>query len=240
MIYAIGDIHGRLDLLGVLRRKIMKDAETKEGPHKVIFLGDYVDRGPDGKGVLDYLMSEPFNGLEHIFLKGNHEEMLINSLSGRYNNLKFFLENGGITTVRSFGLDPLSLYKNVDLWVKAIDPYYDWLKNLELFHAVPGWLFVHAGIDSRVPLDQQDANTIIWIRGQFLKDETDFGFRVVHGHCPTADAEPEIKHNRINIDTGASWSHKLTAVCIDTDNDIEPYFLYTKIATVNGKKLSGE
>ena len=231
MIYAIGDIHGRGDLLGILRRKILKDAETKEGPHKIIFLGDYVDRGPDGKGVLDYLMSEPFDDFEHVFLRGNHEEMLVDSLSGRKNDLDFFLENGGKTTVRSFGLDPTSLYKNVKPWVEAIDPYYDWLRALHFFHAVEGWLFVHAGIDSRFPMDEQDAFTMMWIRTRFLNDETDFGFRVVHGHCPTK-GEPEVKHNRINIDTGSVWTHRLTAVCIDIDDvDHEPYFLSTKLAS---------
>ncbi len=234
MIYAIGDIHGRLDLLGVLRRKIMKDAETKEGSHKVIFLGDYVDRGPDSKGVLDYLMSEPFTGFEHVFLKGNHEDMLIGSLSGRYNDLKFYLENGGIQTVRSFGLEVMPLYKDATPWIEAIDPYYNWIRDLHFFHKVEGWLFVHAGIDSRVPMDQQDPETMMWIRKRFLEDETDYGFRVVHGHCPTY-GEPDVKHNRINIDTGASWSHRLTAICIDINN--EPYFLSTKIATVNGQPI---
>jgi len=231
MIYAIGDIHGRLDLLHVLRKKILKDAETKEGPHKIIFLGDYVDRGPDGKGVLDYLMTEPFEGFEHIFLRGNHEEMLVGSLSGRKNDLDFFLENGGKTTVRSFGLDPKSLYQNVKPWDDAIDPYYDWLRDLHFFHSIEGWLFVHAGIDSRFPLDEQDAFTMMWIRDRFLNDETDFGFRVIHGHCPTK-GQPEVKHNRINVDTGACYTHRLTAVCIDIDDvDHEPYFLSTKLAS---------
>ena len=228
MIYAIGDIHGRLDLLGVLRRKILKDAASKEGPHKIIFLGDYVDRGPDGKGVLDYLMSEPFEDFEHIFLRGNHEEMLVNSLSGRKNDLDFFLNNGGRTTVKSFGLDPQPLYQNIDPWYEAIGPYYDWLAKLHFFHAVEGWLFVHAGIDSRFPLDEQDAFTMMWIRKRFLEDETDFGFRVVHGHCPTK-GEPEVKHNRINIDTGACYTGRLTAVCIEDDK--EPYFLITGVST---------
>lgn len=228
MIYSIGDIHGRLDLLGRLRRKILNDAETKEGPHKIVFLGDYVDRGPDGKGVLDYLMSEPFDDFEHVFLRGNHEDMLVGSLSGRKNDLDFFLENGGNSTVRSFGLDPASLYIDVNPWIEAINPYYNWLRDLHFFHAVKGWLFVHAGIDSRFPLDEQDTNTMMWIRTRFLNDETDFGFRVVHGHCPT-EGEPEIKYNRINIDTGACWTHQLTAVCIEDDK--EPYFLSTKLAS---------
>lgn len=230
ILYSIGDIHGRLDLLGVLRRKIIKDAEEKEGPHKVIFLGDYVDRGPDGKGVLDYLMSEPFIGFEHIFLKGNHEDMLVDSLSGRNQDVVFFLANGGMQTVLSFGLQPMTLYANINPWVEAIDPYYDWLRRLHYYHAVEGWLFVHAGIDSRVPMASQDANTMMWIRDHFLNDETDFGFRVVHGHCPTK-GEPEVKHNRINVDTGACWTHRLTAVCIDTNNNSEPYFLSTKITS---------
>lgn len=228
MIYAIGDIHGRLDLLGVLRRKILKDAETKEGPHKIIFLGDYVDRGPDGKGVLDYLMSEPFGDFEHIFLMGNHEDMLVDSLRGTRNSISFYLENGGNTTVRSFGLDPQSLYSNIQPWIDAFDPYYDWFRRLHFFHQIDGWLFVHAGIDSRFPMDEQDASTMMWIRGRFLNDDTDFGFRVVHGHCPTK-GEPEVKHNRINVDTGACYTGRLTAVCIEDDRD--PYFLSTKIVT---------
>lgn len=232
MIYAIGDIHGRLDLLHVLRKKILKDAETKEGPHKIIFLGDYVDRGLDGKGVLDYLMTEPFGDeFEHIFLRGNHEEMLVGSLMGTKNSLLFYLQNGGDITVRSFGLDPQSLYSDVEPWIKAIDPYYDWLRRLHYFHYVEGYMFVHAGVDSRFPMDEQDANTLMWIRGQFLNDETDFGFRVIHGHCPTK-GQPEVKHNRINVDTGACYTHRLTAVCIDIDDvDHEPYFLSTQLAS---------
>ena len=229
MIYSIGDIHGRLDLLGVLRRKILKDAETKEGSHKIIFLGDYVDRGPDGKGVLDYLMSEPFDGFEHIFLRGNHEDMLVDSLLGTKNSLSFYLENGGNSTVRSFGLDPQSLYSDVQPWVDAFDPYYDWFRRLHFFHYVEGYMFVHAGVDSRFPMDEQDPFTMMWIRTRFLNDDTDFGFRVVHGHCPTK-GEPEVRHNRINIDTGACYTGRLTAVCIEGDK--EPYFLTTRISMV--------
>lgn len=229
MIYSIGDIHGRLDLLGVLRRKILKDAETKEGPHKIIFLGDYIDRGPDGKGVLDYLMSEPFKDFKHIFLRGNHEDMLVDSLIGTKNSLSFYLENGGNSTVRSFGLDPQSLYYDVRPWVDAFEPYYDWFRRLHFFHYVEGYMFVHAGVDSRFPMDEQDPFTMMWIRTRFLNDDTDFGFRVVHGHCPTK-GEPDVRHNRINIDTGACYTGRLTAVCIEGNK--EPYFLTTRISTV--------
>lgn len=190
-------------------------------------MGDYIDRGPDGKGVLDFLMTEPFNNFEHIFLRGNHEQMLIDSLSGKKNDIYFFLENGGKPTVKSFGLEPISLYFNINPWLDAINPYYNWFNQLHYFHRVDDWMFVHAGIDSRFPIDQQDSFTMMWIRDRFLNDDTDFGVKVVHGHSITR-AGPEIKHNRINIDTGAFHTNCLTAICIE--NNKEPYFLAARIS----------
>ena len=226
MIFAIGDIHGMYDLLVKLRQKIMDHSAQFDESHTIIFLGDYVDRGKQSKEVLDYLMTEPFEGFEHIFLKGNHEEMLMLSATGRFDDIKHFLDNGGKKTCASFNISHNRLYDDVGWWRRTIAPYATWLNDLKLYHKIPGYLFVHAGIhpDFYEDIDQQQPAWLIWIRDKFLKDERDYGYVVIHGHTPTK-GDPEVKHNRINVDTG-SWSTGiLTAVCLGGN---EPIFLTTK------------
>lgn len=227
MIFAVGDIHGMYELLIKLHQKIMDHSAQYDEPHTVIFLGDYIDRGKQSKEVLDFLMTEPFTGFEHIYLKGNHEEMIMQTTTGYYNDVNHFLDNGGKNTCESFKISSNRLYDDIDWWKRTLAPYATWLNKLKLYHKIPGYLFVHAGIhpDFYQDIEQQRQEWLIWIRNKFLVDERDYGYRVIHGHTPTS-GEPEVKHNRINIDTNAWATGILTAVVIGDDG--EPTFLTTK------------
>ena len=225
----MGDIHGMYDLLVELHQKIMDHSAQFDEPHTIIFLGDYIDRGKQSKEVLDYLMTEPFEGFEHIFLKGNHEEMIMLSTTGDSSDIYHFLNNGGKKTCDSFNISPNRLFDDVGWWKRCLAPYATWLNNLKLYHKTNDYLFVHAGIhpDFYQDIEQQQPAWLIWIRDKFLRDKRDYGYRVIHGHTPTP-GEPEIKHNRINVDTNAWATGILTAVCL---GDKEPEFLTTKPET---------
>lgn len=227
MYYGIGDIHGQFHLVKEIHQKIMNDAEKHEGPHTVVFLGDYIDRGRRSKQVIDFLMENPFKGFEHVFLKGNHEQMLLDCLIDSTMLNSYFM-SGGIATVKSYGLEVYDLHKDRGALRAAIDPHYDWLHNLKSYHKIDDYLFVHAGIRPGVPLEEQKEEVMFWVRDVFLDYTDDHGFIVVHGHTPHKNRLPEVKTNRINIDTMAYMSNVLTAVAI---GDGEPYF----IQATNGK-----
>ena len=222
----MGDIHGMYDLLVELHQKIMDHSAQFDEPHTIIFLGDYVDRGKQSKEVLDFLISEPFEGFEHIFLKGNHEEMMMQSTTGDYIDVRSFLDNGGKKTCQSFNISSNRLFDDVGWWRRCLAPYTTWLNNLKLYHKTEDYLFVHAGIhpDFYNFIDEQRPEWLMWIRHKFLKDERDYGYVVIHGHTPTK-GDPEVKHNRINVDTGSSYTKVLTAVCLGNG---DPEFLSTK------------
>jgi serine/threonine protein phosphatase 1 len=223
LIYAVGDVHGRSDLLATLLRQIERDAqESGKGASRraLIFLGDYVDRGPDSKGVIDLLLHSLPSGFDAHFLKGNHEALLIDFLDdGR--GLEQWLANGATATFASYGVDVEALLRtraDPDAWRRALlvgmlESHRRFFEHLELAVSYGDYLFVHAGIRPGVPLEAQDARDLIWIRGEFLRSDADFGKVVVHGHTPKP--EPEIRPNRIGIDTGAVFSNRLTAVRLD-------------------------
>lgn len=228
MLYAIGDIHGRFDLLTQLHEKIMKHSEQFEEIHTIVTLGDYVDRGPQSKEVLDFLMTEPFEGFNHVYLRGNHEDMMAKSVYGTTDSVIYdtyshdiqrarmiFLDNGGEETLKSFGIDdPDVLYYDKESMDSILSPYAGFFAGLQDYYTANGYLFVHAGIIPGLPLDEQDHNVMYWIRGKFLNSDADHGYMVVHGHTPTTTrgngTQPEHMPNRIGIDTGAYYTGVLT------------------------------
>ena len=217
MIYAIGDIHGRFDLLLKMKALIMTDMEKYDGPHKVITLGDYIDRGPDSRRVVQMLMKDhPFGeDVEFIPLYGNHEDLMLAAMKNREGEeADIWLSNGGIQTCDSY-----------NYWMEDKFPgdHIVWMKSLKLFHEEPGYLFVHAGIDPLRP-DERDPARLLWIRKPFLESTIDYGFVVVHGH--SKNPLPQLKNNRIGIDTGAYKTGILTCAAIDATDDVR--FLQVK------------
>lgn len=217
--YAIGDVHGRLDLLDRLHLAIEEDAATAPESRKVlVHLGDYVDRGPDSAGVLDRLLEGALPGFEWIVLKGNHEDLMLRFLDDPGSG-PLWMMNGGAETLRSYGFDvdrrdPGLDFRDLrDRFAAALPAAHrDFLRSLSLTHREGDYLFVHAGIRPGVPLEQQVEEDLIWIRDEFLHCGQDHGYVVVHGHTPVA--APEVRFNRIGIDTGAVWSGVLTALAM--------------------------
>jgi len=245
MLYSIGDVHGRYDLLRYLHEKIMEHSKQFDEVHTIVMLGDYIDRGPDSKQVIDFLITEPFTDFKHVYLKGNHEDMMIKSLysdeetviydvykQDMYNARNIFLGNGGTTTLESFGVEYIRLMNDKESLDHVFLPYLPFFMGLEYYYDVNGYYFVHAGIVPGVPLDQQDPNAVLWIRDRFLNNTDDHGRLIIHGHTPTTTrgmgAHPEVKPNRINIDTCAYRTGILTAVCLDEAHLRVPEFISTE------------
>ncbi len=209
MLYAIGDVHGHCDLLLDLIDKIhvWHKANAQARPAHLITLGDYVDRGPKSRQVIEYLM-EGVPGFEkRIHLKGNHEANMIDAIRGESRDEWARWEyDGGLTTLESY-----------DYFDGGIIPaiHVDWLERLPLYYVHGAFCFVHAGILPGRPLEEQRELDLLWIREQFLSSRRDHGHRVIHGHTITSRPEPEVKKNRIGIDTGAYQSGCLSAVGLD-------------------------
>jgi len=219
LVYAIGDIHGRADLLTLLLARIAADAEASPNITRrtLIFVGDYVDRGPDSRQVVETLVSRLPQGFDAFFLKGNHEAILLEFLEDA-SWLDDWRANGADATLRSYGVDVEGLAgarAPPEAWRQAFaasipDSHRRFYEGLEVMVARGGYLFVHAGVRPGVPLDAQNPDDLIWIRGAFLNSDASFGKMVVHGHTPVAT--PEMRPNRIGIDTGACFSGRLTAL----------------------------
>ncbi len=219
-IYAIGDIHGRLDLLDRVIAAIERDVKERGPAALTVTLGDYVDRGPASCGVLERLCVNPFP-TPHIALKGNHETFLAAFLAdpGLGPQWRDF---GGLETLHSYGIsvERFMLSRNYDaaaqVLQEALPPaHVDFLQSLKSSHSHGKYFLCHAGVRPGVPLDRQDERDLLWIRNEFLASDLDFGKIVVHGHTPVE--EPEVKPNRINIDTGAFATGRLTCVVLDED-----------------------
>ena len=222
-VYAIGDIHGRSDLLADIHRRIAEDAAgAKTETLSVVYLGDYVDRGPFSFEVIDLLLNEPLEGFEHVYLKGNHEDMMLGFLTGPPNEAWLF--NGGDATLRSYGIElawSMADSNGLEMLRRSLQralpqEHLRFLNRLTLHSRIGDYLFVHAGIRPGLPLDQQRPADLVWIRDRFLASDDDFGMRVVHGHSITA--KPDLRHNRIGIDTGAFFSNKLTCLVLEKDD----------------------
>jgi serine/threonine protein phosphatase 1 len=220
-VYAVGDIHGRLDLLHDLRRQIADDAAGAEGKRcVVVYLGDYIDRGDQSSAVIDCLIDEPIAGCEQICLMGNHEEMLLTFLEDPSIG-SMWMFNGGDTTLLNYGCGTQGeataegrlMGMQRSLRDKLPERHLEFLRALRLYHVEGGYAFVHAGIAPKKPIEKQVSRDLLWIRGEFLESKRDHGYCVVHGH--TIYDEPDFQSNRIGIDTGAFRTGVLTCLVLE-------------------------
>ncbi len=219
-VYAIGDIHGHLSLLQEIHELILEDAaRIPESRNVVVYLGDYVDRGPDSAGVIERLLSEPLRDFECIYLMGNHEDLLLQYLVDD-SVAPFWLPAGGSDTLESYGVaarsfvhEPSALAELQKSFQQKLPPrHIAFFEGLSLSHIEGDYAFVHAGVWPGVPLEQQRPQDLMWIRDDFLYSGEDHGYVVVHGHTPSE--YPDFHHNRINIDTGAFYTGRLTALVL--------------------------
>jgi serine/threonine protein phosphatase 1 len=229
-VYAIGDIHGRLDLLDALLAAIEADDRARGAGLRTryIFLGDLIDRGPDSRGVVDRLMRLAGEGLDARFLMGNHEEVFLRALDGDVRALRFLVRIGGRETLLSYGISEAEYrshdYDDLTRFAAEKVPaaHRAFLAGFEKWIAVGDYLFVHAGLRPGVAIEDQAASDLYWIRDDFLRYRDSFGKMVVHGHSITE--EIDVRANRIGIDTGAFASGRLTAIGLEGE---ERWFLST-------------
>lgn len=216
-IYAVGDIHGRADLLDTMAGIIAQDLTARPSPEATtIFLGDYVDRGPDSRRIIDQLVRGDFP-TPIVTLRGNHEDILIGFLRGEV-DADYHDQLGGGATLASYGLDSAAFVwagkAERTAMLEAIPPEHrDFLDRLRLSETVGDYFFCHAGARPGVALDRQSAEDLMWIRDDFLTSTYDFGKVVVHGHTPVRS--PVIRSNGIGIDTHAFASGILTSLVLE-------------------------
>jgi serine/threonine protein phosphatase 1 len=220
-VYAIGDIHGSLVPLRLLRDAIREHAAAHPIERNcLIYLGDYVDRGYDSRAVIDLLVNSPLAGFEEVFLKGNHEDGMLRFLADG-SNATFWIAYGGIATMFSYGVKPPDpatdeeevLRARKELAQRMPPAHLDFLAKLEPYRIEGDYLFVHAGVRPGVPIDDQREEDLLWIRDEFLHSQQEFGKCVVHGHSITRQAD--FQPNRIGIDTGAFASGTLTCLVLE-------------------------
>jgi len=218
-IYAVGDIHGRLDLLDELLSRIKADIASPPTSKPVhVFLGDYIDRGPSSRETIDRLI-ELREAQECVFLKGNHELIALKCLSDR-NLFDQWMRLGGVETMMSYGVacGQLASGKPIVELQSAFhhalpQAHLRFFRDLQPSFACGDFFFAHAGVRPGVELSRQIENDLLWIRDEFLSSTEDFGKIVIHGHTPTR--EIEVAPNRINIDTGAFATGRLTCLAIE-------------------------
>lgn len=220
LIYAVGDVHGRLDVLEPLIQSVAEDAlaQRPAEPPLLIFLGDYVDRGAASAGVIDKILAlKASRGFEVRALKGNHEEALLQFLDDPDFGATW-AQHGGMTTIASYGVPPPTTRTDSEAWRAARDAFagaipaehLTFLRSLELMVTVGDYAFVHAGVRPGVRFADQAERDLLWIRGEFLQSQGPFEKVIVHGHTPTE--EPQITRHRLGIDTGVYATGVLTAV----------------------------
>jgi len=233
-VYAVGDIHGRLDLLEILLDLIDEDQKERGSlPATIIFLGDYVDRGPSSKEVIDTLIGGLDSALSPVFIKGNHESLLLSFLYDPAPD-NFWLKSGGDAALLSYGIDsdlvqfarlgtPTGIHEAALRFREMLPAsHLRFYRELRLCWRIGGYFFAHGGVRPGVPLHEQREEDLLWIRDLFLTSNKDFGAVVVHGHTPARD--PQSLPNRIGVDTYAFKSNKLTAVGLEGK---ERWFLST-------------
>lgn len=223
-IYAVGDIHGRVDLLKRLHDTIAVDAQAAApGTRKtIIYLGDYVDRGFNSRELIDYLLDHPLSGFAAVYLKGNHDEYFAQFIETAEDGGPW-LKYGGDATVYSYGVrvaDDVPPEQRLDHICERLREtvpkrHIAFLTQLKLAWTVGDFLFVHAGVHPDRPWDKQVSHDLLWIRDEFLESDRDFGKIVVHGHSVTET--PDVRQNRIGIDTGACYSGALTCLVLEGD-----------------------
>ena len=215
--YVVGDVHGCLDRLVSLHWQIARDLAANPVRDSVlVHLGDYVDRGTDSAGVLWLLggaLAEPVT--RRVDLRGNHELLMIDALSGNDMAVGIWLDNGGEMTLRSYGV-PETVGVQPGRWAEHVPAsHLSFIRGLDMMHREGNYLFVHAGIRPGVPIRAQKPEDLLWIREPFLSDRKPRDVVVVHGHTPRP--EVEVFENRIGIDTGAVMGGALTCLVLEAD-----------------------
>jgi serine/threonine protein phosphatase 1 len=223
-VYALGDMHGRYDLLVEMLRRIQHDLVERPHPYPhIVCLGDYCDRGPDSRSVIDTLVSLKHSDMPASFLLGNHDTYVCTYLRDPewFDRSIHWLNPrmGGNTTLASYGVVGANDYDPIatrDCFARALPPdHLAFFEDCQHYLLIGSYLFVHAGIRPGVRLDRQIQDDLIWIREPFLSSTRDFGFKVVHGH--TIVKAPEHHPNRIAIDTGAYATGCLTCLVVEDD-----------------------
>jgi serine/threonine protein phosphatase 1 len=218
-LYAIGDVHGRLDLLDICLAGIDADIRTA-GAEKILllFLGDYIDRGPASRQVVERLL-ERARQSDCIFLKGNHEEIFLSALKD-VDAYRRWLRWGGLETIVSYGvkatfsLSKEDMLRSQEDFAKAVpSSHLGFFQTLRSHFSCGDFFFAHAGVRPGVELGAQHEQDLFWIRDEFLNSDMDFGKIVVHGHTPASNVEA--RSNRINLDTGAYYSNRLSCLVIE-------------------------
>jgi serine/threonine protein phosphatase 1 len=218
-LYAVGDVHGRLDLALELLELIARDAWGRDREILLVFLGDLIDRGPNSRGVLELARGQPLSGARTLCLKGNHEEMFARGLGGEASVLPQWLDYGGYECAQSYGVEVGALFGRSPEELEATLLQAVPASHIRFAQDLPDsirfgdYVLAHAGVRPGVKLEDQTPRDLRWIREGFLESEADFGFRVVHGHSISLQVEE--RANRICVDTGAYMSGVLTACWID-------------------------
>ena len=208
-LYAIGDIHGQLRMLEALVERVPFREEDE-----IVFLGDFIDRGSDSRGVVEFLMAFKREYPKAVCLRGNHEDMLLDYLAGggRYSP-NIYLMNGGLETLRGYGASPREGFR--------LPPSHrEFFDALQWTHEARGFIFVHAGLRPGVPLDRQDPMDLVWIREEFIGARHDFGRPVVFGHTPGWEIKNELPLF-LGIDTRAVTGGCLTCVRLADDELVD-------------------
>lgn len=219
-VYAIGDIHGRLDLLTLLLARVEAHSRALPEPETlyIVLLGDLVDRGPQSAEVVAHVQALQQGSDAFVVLKGNHEQLMYRALDGESGVMQVWLRTGGAETLRSYGVDrPEPGYDEAEFAAKAARmvprPTLRWMRALPLTARSGDYFFCHAGVRPGVPLRRQSPDDLLWIRSEFLHDPSPHGAVIVHGH--SVSEEVEILSNRIGVDTGAYRTGVLSALYLE-------------------------
>jgi serine/threonine protein phosphatase 1 len=215
-VYAVGDVHGCLDRLRQMHANIAQDLARRPIAEAVIIhIGDLVDRGPDSAGVVRLLTEGKLPPATRVAnLMGNHEDLMLSALDRPSPGaVQLWMMNGGANTLHSWGI---SRTTPPEQWAGRIPAHQmDFLHGLAISHAIGDYFFVHAGVRPGVPLGRQARHDMLWIREPFLSSSAEFGAVIVHGHTPKL--RPELRRNRIGIDTGAVMGGTLTCAVLEED-----------------------
>ena len=235
-IFSIGDIHGCSKQLASLHDKIFNQLSFNKKNDLLVYLGDYIDRGPNAKGVINRILELQKEKVNSIFLMGNHEQIMIDFVFNKINNLRYWLNLGADQTFRSYKIEVAEFIKNgfgddkIDrlrsVFLNELsNEHVHFLNNLRLSYSIGQYLFVHAGINPEKTLKDQDKMDFLWSRSdQFFNKNFKFKQIIIHGHTP--EKEVISLPYRINIDTGCFFSGKLSSVCLN-DNNNERKFIYS-------------
>lgn len=203
-LFVFGDLHGHINKLEALLKQIR--TVFRPDKDKYVFVGDYIDKGPDSKKVVQRLLELSYSGVKTVFLVGNHESMLLDDyLSGKRPH--FFLNNGGLSTLKSYGL-----HKTKPKDTRFPPEHMKFFNNLRLYYRESGYLFVHAGLRPGIPLKQQSVHDLLWIREEFYEQDHDWEDWIIFGHTPFHN--PFLKGKLIGIDTGVEFGGPLTCLVL--------------------------